>query len=102
VNVLVDVPDAPASLGDGYRVDARIVVWDAEDVLTVPASALVRDGDGWAAYALDDGRARLARIRVGHLGGAAAEVLGGVAAGDEVIVFPSDRVRPGTRIAARR
>ncbi|HEX6533984.1 MAG TPA: efflux RND transporter periplasmic adaptor subunit [Gemmatimonadaceae bacterium] len=102
VNVIVDVADPPASLGDGYRVDATIVVWEAPDVLGVPASALVRAGAGWAAYVVDAGRARMRMVDVGRMGGATAEVVRGLAAGDRVIVFPSDKIRDGTRVAAQR
>jgi HlyD family secretion protein len=101
VNVVVDVVDPPASLGDGYRLDARIVVWEADDVLTVPASALVRDGDGWAVYAVHEGRATLRDVRLGQMGGAAAQVLDGLRAGDRVVVFPSDKLQPGARVAPR-
>lgn len=101
VDVLVDVVDPPASLGDGYRMDARIVVWEQGDVLTVPASALVRAGTGWAAYVVESGRARLREVRVGQMGSAAAQVAGGLREGAQVIAFPSDRVREGTRVVAR-
>lgn len=101
VDVLVDVVDPPASLGDGYRMDARIVVWEQGDVLTVPASALVRAGTGWAAYVVESGRARLREVRVGQMGSAAAQVAGGLREGAQVIAFPSDKVREGTRVVAR-
>ena len=98
VNVLVDIPAAPAALGDGYHVDAHIVVWERPSVLTVPASALVRAPQGWAVYAIDAGRARLRPVAIGQLGGAAAEVLGGLAVGQRVILFPSDAIREGVRV----
>ena len=99
VNVLVDLPNPPGALGDGYRLDARIVVWSADSVLTVPTSALVRDGDGWAVFLVQSNRAERRTIRLGRMGGASAQVLQGVAPGDEVIVLPSDKVRDGVRVA---
>jgi HlyD family secretion protein len=101
VDVIVDVVDPPPSLGDGYRVDAKIVVWSADGVLCVPASALVRHGEEWAAFVVESGRARLRPVRVGAMGGATVQVLEGLREGDEVIVFPSDAVRAGARVAAR-
>ena len=98
VNVIVDVSDPPEQLGDGFRVDARIVVWESRDALTVPVSALVRSGPGWAAFTVDDGRARLRAIEIGQMGAARAEVASGLAEGDRVLVFPSDKVRDGVRI----
>jgi len=64
----------------------------------VPASALVRAPQGWAVYAIDAGRARLRPVAIGQLGGAAAEVLGGLAVGQRVILFPSDAIREGVRV----
>ena len=98
VDVLVDVPDPPASLGDGFRLDARIVVWDVPSTLRVPASALVRDGDAWSVFVVTAGRAELRRVRLGRIGGAAAQVLDGLAPGATVIVYPSDKVRDGVRV----
>jgi HlyD family secretion protein len=102
VNVIVDVPDPPQVLGDGYGLDARIVVWQADSVLAVPTSALVRSGTDWAVYAVDGGRAERRVVRIGRIGEAAAQVLGGVSAGERVIVFPSDKVRDGGRVASAR
>ncbi|HEY0969516.1 MAG TPA: HlyD family efflux transporter periplasmic adaptor subunit, partial [Gemmatimonadales bacterium] len=101
VDVLVDVADPPASLGDGYRVDARIVVWESDAVLTVPASALVRVGAGWGAYVVESGRARLRIVEVGRMGGADAQVASGLAEGDRVVLFPSDRIGDGVRVTIR-
>jgi HlyD family secretion protein len=101
VDVVVAIDDPPLSLGDGFRLDARIVVWSAESVLSVPASALVRAGGGWEVFVVSDGRAARRPVRVGRLGGASAQVLDGLVAGDEVICYPSDKVADGTRVRAR-
>jgi HlyD family secretion protein len=101
VDVVIDVTDAPSVLGDGYRVDARIVLLERPSVLALPTGALVRAGDGWAAFVADDGRAVLRALRIGAMSDAAVEVLDGVQMGDRVIVFPSDRVRDGARVRAR-
>lgn len=103
VNVVLDVPNAPPALGDGFRVDARIVTWAAPAVLVVPTGALVRapDGSGWAAYVVEGGRAALRAVRVGELGGAQARVVAGLRAGERVVLFPSDKVAAGARLATR-
>ena len=58
VNVIIDLADAAAAraLGDGYRVEVRIVMWRAERVLKVPVGSLFRRGEGWAVFMVDDGR----------------------------------------------
>jgi HlyD family secretion protein len=102
VNVIGDLAVPPAALGDGYRVEARIVTWAAADVLKVPNSALFRSGDSWSVFVVEGGRARLREIRIGPRGVAEAEVLGGLEPGEAVILFPSDRVADGARVRASR
>lgn len=100
LTVVIDLANPPATLGDGYRLEASVVVWEAASVLTVPASALLRAGDRWQVYAIEGGRARRRDVQVGHLGGGLAEVRGGLRAGDSVVVFPSDALRDGARVRA--
>lgn len=86
-------------LGDAFRTEVAIVLWAADDVLTVPEGAVFRDGEGWAAFAVRDGRAVLAPIEVGHRDGRRVEVLGGLGAGDPVVLYPGDRVADGVAVA---
>jgi len=102
VNVIVDLLDTPPSLGTGFRVEARIVTWQGSDVLTVPVSALFQLDGSWRAFVVANGRAALRNVGVGHRAVQHAEVLEGLVAGDEVIVFPSDAVTPGARVTTRR
>jgi HlyD family secretion protein len=98
VNVIGDFVDVPGALGDGYRLEARIVVWRGEDVLRAPASALFRSGGRWSVFAAEDGRARLRPVEVGERAADAVELLGGLEAGSQVILHPTDRVADGVRI----
>jgi HlyD family secretion protein len=102
VNVIADLLQPPAALGDGYRVEARIVTWAGADVVKVPNSALFRTGTEWSVFVAEDGRARLRPVRVGHRGAAEAEVVEGLRAGEAVILFPSDRIRDGARVRDSR
>ena len=104
VNVIIDFTDPPArwqSLGHGYRVEAHIVVWQSEDALKVPVSALFRHGEDWAVFVVTEGRARLRRVVVGHRNSLAAEVLDGLEEGERVVLYPSDRVSDGVAVTAR-
>lgn len=98
VNVIGDFVDPPAALGSGFRVDVAVVTWQDDDVLTVPTSALFRRGEGWQVFAVESGRARLRAVEIGHRGVERAEVLGGLSAGEEVVVYPSDQVTDGVRV----
>jgi HlyD family secretion protein len=101
VNVVLDFvdPDAAVSaLGDAYRVEVAIVVWEAADVLKVPTSALFRRGDAWAVYVVADGVARERTITLGQRTGQEAEVLDGVTAGERLILHPGDTLADGARV----
>ncbi len=98
-NVVADVMDPPQALGDGYRVKARIVVWQADKVVRVPASALFRCGEAWCAFAVEGGRARKREVKIGQRNAEAAEVLAGLAPGDTVIRHPGNQVEEGVRVA---
>jgi HlyD family secretion protein len=106
VNVIVDLDTVPRGIGDGFRVDASIVVWSAPDVIVVPRSALLQaNGEnrtGWTAFVVKAGRVESRAVRIGHVGGAAAEVLAGIGTGEEVVVFPSDQVKAGVRVKTRK
>ncbi|HEU5260239.1 MAG TPA: efflux RND transporter periplasmic adaptor subunit [Gemmatimonadales bacterium] len=101
VNVVGDFVDPPGALGDRYRVEIRVVVWQADDILKVPASALFRHGDGWSVFAVAEGRARRRELEVGHRTPFDAEIVQGLNEGDVVIRHPSDRIAEGVRVSAR-
>jgi len=102
VNVIVDILTPPSerqSLGEGYRVDARISTYHNDNVLRVPTGALFRSGDRWSVYRVaSNGRARLTPVEIGQRNSADAELLKGPAEGDRVVVYPSDAIKDGTRI----
>jgi len=88
-------------LGDGYRVEAEFIIWQQADVLKIPAGALFREGDDWAVYTLDGGRARLREIKPGRRSGLEVQILGGLEPNQTVIVHPSDDVGDGVRVRNR-
>jgi HlyD family secretion protein len=101
VNVVADIitPVAErASLGDNFRVEARVIVWETENTLKVPVSALFRRGSESAAYVVRGGKAVLLPVVAGRSSGSEVQVLKGLTAGDEVILYPGDRVSDGQRV----
>lgn len=89
------------SLGDGYRVEASFILWEGDDVLQVPASALFREGEGWALFVVQDDKAVKREVKVGQRNGLKAQIVSGINAGDNVIVHPDDQVKDGVRVAVR-
>ena len=105
VNVVLDFvdssPAARASLGDGYRVEVRVVIWESPSVLKVPTSALFRHGEKWAVYRTDGGRARQTVVELGHQTAQYAEVTSGLAEGVRVILHPGDTLFDNARVRER-
>lgn len=102
VNVVADiitpVTERP-TLGDNYRVEARVVIWESESVRKVPVSALFRHGRESAVYVVRGGRAVLVPVEAGRSSGTEVQVLKGLNKGDEVILYPGDRVQDGQRVS---
>lgn len=103
VLVIADITsprEAWRRLGDGYRVEAVFILWQGDDVLQVPSSALFRSGADWALFVVEDGRAVTRRVELGHEGEINVEIRAGVRAGEQVIAHPGDAVSDGVRVRA--
>ena len=103
VDVVLDIVDPPEvwhNLGHAFRVMAHLVVWQADSVVRVPLGALFRRGSDWAVFKVVDGRAVETRVVIGHRTDTVAEVTGGLAAGDAVVLHPSDQVIDGVAVSS--
>jgi HlyD family secretion protein len=101
VNVVADLltpPDQRRNVGDKFRVEARIIIWQTDQALKVPAGALFRQGDQWAAFVVSDGRAELRPAKVGRSSGTETQILEGLKEGEEVILYPGSRIHAGQRV----
>ncbi|MBI5500723.1 MAG: HlyD family efflux transporter periplasmic adaptor subunit [Deltaproteobacteria bacterium] len=103
VNVLIDpVADSPwPALGDGWRVEAGVVVWETRDALLAPSGALFRDGEHWAAFVVVDGRVGRRHVTLGHRGASDVEILGGLRAADLVVLHPGQNLSDGAEVELR-
>ena len=105
VNVIMDFVDpagAARALGDGYRVEVRVVVWREQDVVKVPVGGLFRRGQAWAAFAVDGDHVRLRPVRLGQRNALEAQILEGLDPGDRVVLFPADTLADGAAIRVRQ
>lgn len=101
VNVVVDILTPPAerpSLGDNFRVEGRIVVWEEPKALKVPSGALFRHGDHWGAFVFDGERVALRKVEAGRTSGTETQVLSGLKEGEEIVLYPSDRLKDAERV----
>lgn len=104
VNVRVDIlvpPGERPALGDGYRVEASIVVWEEPEVLKIPVGALFRSEEQWATYLVVDGKAILREVEIGQQNGMEAQVLSGLKEGDAVALHPGDEVSDNVSVEIR-
>jgi HlyD family secretion protein len=86
------------SLGTGFRVEARFILWAGDDVLQVPSSALFRQGEGWAVFVVEDGRLSTRVVEPGRESGLMREITDGLSAGEAVVAHPSDALEEGLRV----
>jgi len=101
VNVVADFVDPPEtwkSLGDGFRVEAKIVIWEEENVLTVPTSALFRSGTEWTVYRFMKGEAVLTKVKIGKGNALLTQIIEGLSEQDQVIIYPSDKVQDRVKV----
>lgn len=104
VNAVIGFSDPPqdrASLGHGFRVETRIVIWENPDALTLPSAALFRDNGNWAVFTVSDGVAHLVMVEVGRNNGVLAEILGGVDLGQKIVLYPSAGLVDAAKVAER-
>ncbi len=101
VNFLDPFPPG-VSLGDRFRVEARIVTWHSDAVLQVPIGALFRRGGDWMAFTIESGKARMAKVEIAHNNGVAAELRSGLKEGQRVILHAPDAVGEGAAVRTRK
>jgi multidrug efflux pump subunit AcrA (membrane-fusion protein) len=99
VNVIVDFLTKNVNVGDNFRVDVRIIIWQGETVLKIPSSGLFRGGgEKWNVFAVESGRARRREVAVGHQTSAESEILEGLTEGEMVILHPPNQLAEGASI----
>jgi len=104
VKAILEITDPPAKwtgLGHQYRVFVHIIIWQSENALHIPLSALFRWEGNWAAFKVVNGLAKLTKIAAGQINSSAVQVLSGLSAGETVIVHPSDLIADGVQVEIR-
>ncbi|MFN3191976.1 MAG: efflux RND transporter periplasmic adaptor subunit [Aureliella sp.] len=101
VNVIADfdvLPEKLARLGDGYRVEADIVVQNLPSELKIPNSALFRHERDWHVFVVREKIAYLTKVEIGLQNDLESQVIGGINAGDTVVVYPASNLADGVRV----
>jgi len=100
--VIADIYEAPSNilqkLGSNFHLDVTIEVEKIQNVLKVPVGALFRSGKKWAVYQIIHSKAVETPITIRFKSSEEAIVENGLKENDQVINFPGDLVRDGTRV----
>lgn len=99
VNVVADFLTKDTNFGDNFRVDVRIIVWQSENVLKIPSSALFRgSGEKWNVFVVESGEAQKREVIVGHQTPSESEILEGLRENEIVILHPANQITEGTNV----
>ena len=104
VNAIIDITSPPEkwqALGDGFKVDVRVLVQVVENAVMIPVSALFPVGARSGLFVLDKGHARLREIEVAARNGALAWIKTGLTKDTQVIVYPDTKLKDGDRVKTR-
>jgi HlyD family secretion protein len=88
-------------LGAGYRVEASFVIWEAADVLQIPASAVFRREGESAVFVIENNVARRRTIKPGQRTGLTVEVVDGLKAGERIVAHPDASIEDKTLVQPR-
>jgi HlyD family secretion protein len=105
VNVVMDITSPREiwkGLSDGYKVDAKIVVFGTDNAIKVPVAALFRKDTQWSVFVAINGKAEERPVRIARRGGLEAMVEQGLQPGEKAIVYPGDAVKAGVRVKVRQ
>ncbi|MBS0660646.1 MAG: efflux RND transporter periplasmic adaptor subunit [Verrucomicrobia bacterium] len=92
--VVLYLENPPDNLRAGMTGEMNIIIARRENALTVPSRALVAD----QVQVVTDDVVVQRTVKVGYRGLDTAEILGGLAEGDLVVVQDQDQFRPGQRV----
>lgn len=104
VNVVMDITSPPEQwlgLSDGYKVDAKVVIFSTDNAVKLPVSALFRKDSQWSVFVATNGRAQERAVQITRRSGLEAIVENGLQPGEKVIVYPGDEMKPGVRLQLR-
>jgi len=77
--------DRPAALQPGQTMDVKLSLGDASEALVVPNGSWLRDSGGSAIFVVNGDKADLRNVTVGRRNPESVEILGGLAAGEQVV-----------------
>lgn len=89
----------PAGLRQNQRVSARLLIDEKPNVLLLPRGPFVESEGGRFAYVVRDGIAIRTPIKMGATSVSAVEIVGGLQAGDKVVIAGTENFENAARVA---
>jgi len=100
VVVRATMPNPNGALIDGQLVRVSVEATKPEEKVLVPQSALIVDQQGPYVFIVVDGKAAIARVKLGGESGPYAIVNDGLKGGELVVVQGMESLRPGSSVVA--
>jgi RND family efflux transporter MFP subunit len=95
----IDVENLDWTLKDGMYAEARIVVGDNKNALTIPIQAVDRNDSGASVLMVDSqGRIQERVVKLGVESSARVEILSGLAENDRVVIGSRSELRSGDKV----
>lgn len=105
VNVVIRITtprEVWKDLGDGYRVETSVVTAVLPEALLLPLGALFENESGPAVFTVGrDKKLDLKNIRTGPRNRDVVVIAEGLNAGDQVVMYPDNRLRAGLKVKTR-
>jgi len=102
VSLKAQFANAGHALWPGQSVDARVVLGERADALTVPSAVVQRNQEGFFAYVVGpDDKVRAQPLTVADTVKGKSVIETGLAAGDRVVLDGQYRLTPGARIVEK-
>jgi len=101
VSVVLSMDTVPEKLGHGFRVFARLIVWQDEKALQVPIGALFRSAGSWSVFSVSEDTVELRAVTIGQMNDTHAQIVDGIADGVEVVLYPNDQLEHGSLVERR-
>jgi RND family efflux transporter MFP subunit len=94
----IDVINSEAILRPGMFATATILLDERHNVLALPATAIVRDGQDHFCWTVGGGKLERRKIEIGLRSGNDVEVSAGLALDQVVVSAPSGSLKPGQAV----
>lgn len=102
ISDIVSPPEEWRQLGDGYRVEAHFILWEDNNVLQIPSSALFRTGNDWSVFLIKNKKAQHRVVQIGYRNGLYTQVVSGLSEGEMVIPHPDNSIKDSSSVRPRK